>query len=437
MKAGFARNDITPDLGVRLGGYGIEERPAEHIFDSLNATALAIGQNGQKGIIISLDWICVQQWMTDKIREDISRKTGIAPALITVCATHTHSAPNTLNFTGWGDCENAYVESVIPKIVETGISAWGKMVPVELGFAQVQSKAGVNRRLTGENNEPLFLANENGEYDPNMTAVVFRGSKNKKISGVIVHYGAHGTAMGANRMISRDWPGVMMDRIESHVRAPVLFLNGAIGNVGPRTSMVYEGRFTSAGVGDGPDAVREVGYQAAADAVRAIISIREWRDDLLLSFLSETIILPYTPLKSLTDAKRDLKVAEAEKDIWGRPMCRYHYNRQVIEVHALPMETGKEYSQTITAIGPLAVIPFPGEIFSSISLRLRNYSPFQYTLCCSVANDSLGYFVDLEARMRGGYEPWIGRAVGPYLFADNIDDVLVNENLKLLRKIDK
>jgi hypothetical protein len=77
----------------------------------------------------------------------------------------------------------------------------------------------------------------------------------------------------------------------------------------------------------------------------------------------------------------------------------------------------------------------PGEIFSGISLRLRQQSQFQYTLCCSVSNGSLAYLPTREARHRGGYETWVGKAAGPYLLADNIDDALVAENTKLLSKI--
>jgi hypothetical protein len=144
----------------------------------------------------------------------------------------------------------------------------------------------------------------------------------------------------------------MKDHIESQFTAPVLFLNGAIGDVGPRTNH-RSGGGLSAGTGDGIHSVREVAYRAATDAIRALLSI----------------------------------------------------------------------------------VPMPGEMFSGISLRIRQGSPFQYTLCCSVSNGSLGYLPTREARHRGGYECWVGKAAGAYLLADNIDDALVEQNLKLIRKI--
>ena len=40
-----------------------------------------------------------------------------------------------------------------------------------------------------------------------------------------------------------------------------------------------------------------------------------------------------------------------------------------------------------------------------------------------------------ESLHRGGYEVWVARAFGAYILVENIDDVLVEENLKLLRDL--
>ena len=47
----------------------------------------------------------------------------------------------------------------------------------------------------------------------------------------------------------------------------------------------------------------------------------------------------------------------------------------------------------------------------------------------------MGYLPTREARHRGGYEIWVNKAKGPYLLADDVDDVLVSENIKILKKI--
>ncbi len=433
LKVGFGRQDVTPQLGVRLGGYGVKERPAEEILDRLHATAVVFEQDGLQAALINLDWICVEENVVADIRREVQRRTGIPEQHITVAATHSHSVPNTLNFWGWGEAEQAYIDAVLPAIVESVALAHAALQPAQVGFAATECLAGVNRRGTLEDGRVNFTGDPRGFFDPTLTVAHFKDPAGKDI-GILAHYGAHGTAMGCNRMVSRDWCGVMKDRIESQFDVPAAFFNGAIGDVGPRTNRRVGNRL-SAGQGDGVHAVREVGYRAATDAIRALLSIREWRSDLRLRVLVEEIFLPYAPLKPLADAQRDLEQWAPQKDKWGSPMCEYRYNQAVIEAHGRSPLPGRKFSQTITAIGPLAVVPMPGEMFSGISLRIRDGSPFQYTLCCSVTNGSLAYLPAREARHRGGYETWVGRACGAYLLADNIDDALVAENLKLLRKI--
>lgn len=433
LKVGFARTDITPELGVRLGGYGVRERPAEEILDRLHATAVVLEQGGLAAVLVNLDWICVEEDVVARVRGEVNRRTGIPVQNVTVCATHSHSVPNTLNFRGWGEVEQAYVEAALPEIVRAVVEARGKVIPARVGFGVTESRAGVNRRGVREDGGLNFTADPHGSFDPCLTVAHFRDEAGADL-GIVVHYGAHGTAMGNNRLVSRDWCGVMKDRIESQFPVPVAFFNGAIGDVGPRTNFLRAGGLC-AGAGDGVHAVREVGYRAATDALEALVSIREWRACLELAVLTEDVFLPYAPLPPRAEAERELARWEPRKDKWGAPMCEYYYHKAVLDAHEQPPLAGRSFTQTVTALGPLAIVPMPGEMFAGISLRIRAASPYQHTLCCSVSNGSLSYLPTREARHRGGYETWVGRAGGAYLLADNIDDVLVTENLKLLRKL--
>ena len=435
LKAGFGRSDITPELGVRLGGYGVKERPAEQINDHLHSTAIVLEQKDLKTVLLNLDWICIEEELVARIRNAVNERTGILENQISVCTTHSHSVPNTLNFWGWGECEYEYVDSVIPTIVDSVELALNNLQEVEVGFATTESLVGVNRRGVDEEGNVNFDSNPHGSFDPTMTVAHFKNKATGNNVGIIVHYGAHGTAMGCNRIVSRDWCGVMKDRIELQFNAPVFFINGAIGDVGPRTNYYTGNNSLCAGAGDGIESVREVGYRAATDAIRALLSIKEWRYDLKLTVHLEDINIAYAPLTSLEEAEKELVKWESQKNEWGPPMCEYKHNQAVIAAHKEPLKNGRNFPQVITAIGPMAIVPMPGEMFSGISLRIRKGSPFAYTCCASVTNGSLSYLPDREARHRGGYETWVGRAVGAYLLADNIDDVLVEQNLKLLKKI--
>ncbi len=434
--AGFGRTEITPQLGTRLGGYPEKERPAEIINDPLYATSLVLQQGDCKIAIVSLDWLLVEAEEVEHIRQEVRKHTDISKMNVTVCATHSHTTANTISVSGWGNKEQDYIAGVMPQIIESVIKANKTLSPVSVGITSTQSNAGVSRRGIQQNNLTGFLGDPDEPYDSTMTVIRFEGAGGP--IGTIIHYGAHATCIGTLRIVSRDWPGVMVDRIEQQVHAPVIFINGTMGDVGPRTNAIYgEGIGFCAGVGDGLIAAMEVGLRAASDALVAWLSIKEFRDDLILKTVTREILLPYAPLPLLDQAKNELMACESGKDEWGDPMCNYQYWKRVVEAYAKPILKDEAYFQTITNIGHIAIVPIPGEPFSSIGRRLRKFSPFAYTLCAGASNGSNGYFVAREARHRGGYEPWVGRGHKTYLYSENIDDVLVGENLKLLKEIKK
>jgi hypothetical protein len=136
----------------------------------------------------------------------------------------------------------------------------------------------------------------------------------------------------------------------------------------------------------------------------------------------------------LEEAHRQLRAAEKHKDEYGRGMGEYKHWQAVIQAHANSPLPGKRYRQVITSLGPAAIVPIPGEPFAETVLRLRQYSPAQYTLCASTSCGSNGYFATRESLHRGGYEVWVAKALGAYILAENIDDVLVEENVKLVRQ---
>jgi neutral ceramidase len=426
LQAGFARTDITPSLGTPLGGYPVEDRVAEMIRDPLHANALVLECNGLKVALVSLDWIIIEQAEVEIIRQSIKAETSIQPENITVFAIQTHSAPRTLSAFGWGDKVEEYVEDAIPQIVAAVVEADARTEPVTVGIATTYSDVGINRRQIREDHTVGLGVNPWGPYDPVMTVLRFEGCQGPVAT--LVHYGAHPTVLsGKSRVVSRDWPGIMVERMEELISAPVLFINGAVGDVAPRTNNL-------AAVGDGEAALLEVGTRAATDALRAYRAIKEFRG-MELDVLTRKIFFPYRPLPDLEIAQQAVLTAEANKDRWGQPMCDYRHWQAVVEAHSDERQTGTHFLQTITRLGPVALVPFPGEPFSEICLRLRHASPFEHTLCASTTNGSFGYFVTRESLHRGGYEVWVAKAFGAYILAENIDDLLVEENLDLLRDL--
>jgi neutral ceramidase len=237
LLAGVGRTDITPALGTALAGYPVQDRVAEAVRDPLHATTLVLERNGVRAALLSLDWILIEQEEVDTIRRLVEEKTGIPGAHITVCAIQSHSAPRTFTAWGWGDKDRAYVAQVMPAIVDSAVQAVAALQPATVGIGTTTSDVGVNRRQIAENHTVRLGVNPWGPYDPTMTVLRFEGSQGP--IATLVHYGAHPTVFsGQSRVVSRDWPGVMVDRMEALTGAPTLFINGAVGDVAPRTNVL-------------------------------------------------------------------------------------------------------------------------------------------------------------------------------------------------------
>lgn len=425
LLAGIARRDITPSAGTQLLGYP-QQRFGNEIADALNVTALVLQSGDNIAVIISLDLSALDEVDVARLREKIALATGIAPLNITLCPTHTHSGPVTLNAWGWGEKNQEYLQALVSPVVQAVQESLAQLQPCRIGFGVCPTDVGINRReiqLDGEIGGSQ--KNEWGPRDRDLTVVRFEGNNGTITS--LVHLGAHPTARGLHAAISRDWPGVMMDRVEQVTGAPVLFINGAYGDIGPRTAIQHY-------VGDGVIAAQEVGLRAASDALRAWRNIKELRHESLRT-LSETFELPHAPLPTNQEACCALEGLGDQQGKLGASACDWYYWNAVIRANETPFQPTRAWQQTLTAIGPLVIVPFAGEIFSEIALRCKQHSPYAHTLCAGNTNGADGYYVTREARARGGYEPWVARNRGAYLLADNIDDFLVQANIGLLNRL--
>lgn len=431
LLAGVARQDITPPLGTLLMGYADPEgrRAATAVRDPLHATALVLAGEDDRAVLIALDVGVIEDDHVRRIREQVQGRTGIDGRRVIVSTIQTHSAPRTQRVFGWCELDMPYIDDVmIPGAVEAAARAAAELTPVRVGFGETASDVGVNRRAINAQHHGVDMRqNLWGVYDPTMTVLRFEGPNG--LLANVVHYGAHPTVLGgASTVISRDWPGIMIDRVEQLTGAPTLYFNGAVGDIAPRTNSMGP-------IGDGVEAAMwEAGAAAAMDAMRAWRGIKELRDVPLVTHVG-TFELPWRPLTPLEEAKANLGAAEPRRHEPGGPMSEYLHWQAVIDEHQRPPRTGKPFGQVVVAVGPAAFVPIPGEPFGETVLRLREQSPFQHTLALSTSCGNNAYFFTRESVHRGGYETWINRALGPYLLAKGVDDVIVEQNVNLLRAL--
>ena len=424
--AGVAREKITPEVGGFLFGYN-DQTKSDSIHDDLNATALALKSGDTSVIIISIDVCLIHNTICEEIRSKIAAETGIPANNVILSPSHTHSGPRTMGFGefgNWGTIDEEYCKSIfIPKCIAAGKAAVSKMVSVKMGTGTTESKVGINRRQLLRDNTVTLGQNPWDTYDPTMTVIsLVSADKECKPVANVVHVGAHCTASGINHEVTRDWAGVMVDRLERESGALTLFINGTSGDVAPRMA-------NGGSTGDIQHAM-EVGGLAGIDAVRAFKTIRTYYDEPLETVYGD-LTLPFKP--PLTEEYIANRLETYDSD---RPLERSSLERlaKLYESGDLGPDTWTMH-QTIVRLGPVVMVPFPFETSSEIGLRLRAYSSFAHTLLLGNANGSNSYLPAESQICRGGYEIESFKWFRPRQLPDDSDKQLINQNMSLIEKL--
>jgi hypothetical protein len=429
MKAGVGREIISPPLGTILLGYA-PGRPAESIHDDLRVTCVALESGQTQAMLISADICMFSAETVACLRKRIQEETGIPAEHIVLSATHTHSGPVTSATVGWGNLDKAYVQDILePQTIKAAKTAYVKMQTAVLGIGTTLSDIGINRRQLNRNGTISLGQNPWGPYDPVLTVLSVMTPDKEPIVNLI-HYCCHGTASGMNPEVTRDWSGPMVDCLEEQSGALSVFFNGAEGDIGPR---LPNGKTTAT-----LKMAQALGAKAGIDAVRAWRSIKEYRDVAIQTIVRD-ITLPYRPLPDLATAQSELASLGDPDKLFGMDLKKYDKWQQVIRTLStgIPVKSGHCFSQILVAVGPVAFVPFPYEMFVEMTLRIREHSPFQHTLCLSETNGSFGYFPTKDQYSRGGYEITMSHYFDAYVLTEDADDFAVEENLKMLEELIK
>lgn len=426
---GAWREKTTPKIGTLLYGY-LPDVKSESVHDDLTLSAIAFGNGNKTALLISADIGDLQTELCDDLRKAAADACDVDARDIIITSTHTHCAPNLSGVSGWGDIDRGYYESIfLPAALSASKKAVERMAEAELGVAVGQSEVGINRREHTRDGNILLGQNPWGLYDPVMTVIKIRRADTKAGIVNIVHYGCHGTACGLSTVITRDWPGAMVDRLEAETGTLSVFINGAIGDVGPRlTNGKTVGNIKYA---------EELGSYAAMDAVRIASQVKAYAPAGVSAYHG-TVRLPYQAHPTLDEVRAQKAQIKDPESLVNINALRYRHLCDVEEIllagDAAPRPEAFSFEQTIIAVGDILFVPFPFEIFSEISLRMRHYSGYAYTLSLSCANGYNGYLPSQDQLCRGGYEVGVFRYASPYSLADNTDDNIINENLKIIER---
>ena len=226
FKAGFARVDATPPLGIPIVGY-FHKRVADGVLDPLNVECVAVSDSTNSALIYCVDDLGLGRGFITKAFTAITAATSVPRERIYIHATHTHTGPATWKSVNFTKEENRlislYLDTRIAKMAEAGKMALADMAPAKIGVAKTvcrnvsfirryRMKDGSVRTNPGITNpnvkEPL------GTPDETLQLVRFRRTGAPDIA--IVNFGTHPDCIGGTKY-SADWPGVVRNTFEAAV----------------------------------------------------------------------------------------------------------------------------------------------------------------------------------------------------------------------------
>ena len=381
------KTDITPDNPQMLLGYGARESTGVH--DPIYHRIVVLDDGDSKFYLVSSDICLISPSEYDRVAAMLEQQFGIKKEAFWWSVTHTHSAPEVgppgLPEAFLGDryqhaFDTIYTNLVAKKLVVGIREAEAALKPAEMGVGWGYSNANINRRARDIDDKAFLGMNPDGPVDRRIGILKITDAATKDPVALIANYPIHGTVMsGENLLISGDAPGIVSAYVEEQIGAPMLFINGAAGNIAPIYS-VYPS----------PQAGKLNQFRALLGdkIIAAQKSISPNVGEIKFQFGEMTMETPLKP---------GLKWPSALKD--------YHSSAGGEGVNILlPIRFFK--------INPdIAIWSAPLELFCEISNEVRDRSPFAYTFYYGYTNGWLGYLLTEQELKYGGYEP----VVSPYV----------------------
>jgi len=432
LHAGVGRATITPPVGVDLMGYSRRSQPSTGIHMDMYATALVASAHGGTVAILDCDLIYLHPPLVDEIRDAIATFLGTQRSHVVVNCTHSHSAPTSSPVKIGGEQdrvrpeEEAYIRCLPHLLLSAVKQANAAMQPARIGAGTGHIALSVNRREKLPDGRVVLGNNHGGPVDHSV-GVVRVDSRDSRPLAALVNYACHPIFVGsASRLISPDFPGPLRRTVERETGAACLFLQGATGNVNPRSPMHPDTR-------EAERAGDMLGLEAAKTFLdidtRATIKREYWLTSVATFHLvrrepvepdrvgaREVVLsLPLAPLPDAEQARRILeerRVALEELVRQGADPDDQNPARYQLRWAQMLVRTVEEKADGLSVnvpvqvlrINDVAMVGVAGELFVEVQLAIKKASPFASTLVAAYSNGCVGYLPVAEVYPDGGYE---------------------------------
>lgn len=222
FSVGFGKVNITPSEPIATAGYGKRRgKPYLTVHDSIYVRSFVIENGTQRVALVSADLIIMPPTVTQVLEKKLEA-IGFSLNNTYLSAIHSHNSIGT-----WGEgatqfIYGAYDDSVVQFIADAIVKsiqqATENILPSTLKMGAIAIPQAVENRLIDGGNE-----------DPFLRALEVHRSDSSKL--VLVSYAAHATCLSQGTLeLSRDYPGMLVDELESEDYEFAMFMAGGVGS---------------------------------------------------------------------------------------------------------------------------------------------------------------------------------------------------------------
>ncbi|MFC1717156.1 neutral/alkaline non-lysosomal ceramidase N-terminal domain-containing protein [Candidatus Poribacteria bacterium] len=426
LKAGAARVNITPYVGINQSGFGSRKKGSVGIHDDLYAKAVVLDDGSTKIGIVGCDLLNLDESSVASIRKRVQELTGMDGANVFISTSHTHSGPLTSPLRGFGELDREWVSVLEKQIAGAIIIANSKLQDAQMGAGKGHAEINVNRRERRDNRTVLGL-NPGGAIDYEVGVIRIDDVDGNPIC-VIVNYACHPVVLGGdNYLLSADYPGYATGLVKQVYGGDVvaMFLNGTTGNLNPLDRGSFE-------------AAERAGTILGAEAVKVSKRI-DTSPNAELRMAKEKVELKSGELPSESELESIIEGRKSELGDSYDPGREIHLSWAE---DALDMvKQGKKSANVpvevqVLRLGDIVLAGIPGEVFVEIGLGIKEGSPFEHTYAVSHTNGNIGYMPTKVAFQEGGYETHSAyRLYGIYPVDQDVAEKMINSSLKLIDNV--
>lgn len=402
--AGFARLDITPPMGVPLGG-SWQARQAKGVHDPLVVNAVAFGDGETSAVLLVADLLGIYGVRGYQWAQQLEQDLELPEHSLILCSTHTHTGPSV----GADEQYDAWLYRRFKDAAAIALEDRKPVVDLQWVEERAEDMTFVRRWKLSDG---TVMTNPAGEYrdmivepacpcDDTMRVIRIIREGAKQI--VLANFQSHPDNIGGE-FVSADYPGAFRARVEAAVEAThCVFLDGCEGQM----------------------VIADRRKPKTPSSIEKATTYGKKLADVAISMLDRTVSaktkgLSFGQLAVNLKTKRDpARVPEAQRIIELRKQGRnleiastvkqanYLYT-EAMKIVALE-KAQEDYRATavsaITFCG-LALLGLPGEPFNEVGVQIRENSKFPVTCCLCQANGCHGYYPTALAYEQGGYEAY-------------------------------